>query len=148
MTLPENTDAAPVLSTASAAGSVMEGQGFYNDHSRPQHAALDYALPMLKQAVVEMSLPEQDQDLVVADFGAAEGRNSIEPMRAVIEAVRGRTQGVSPIMIFHTDLPADDFSSLFRLVEESPESYLNGERDVYAYAAGKSCYEQIFPANR
>jgi hypothetical protein len=148
MTRPENTTAAPVLSTASAAGSVMEGQGFYNDHSRPQHAALDYALPMLTQAVAELTLPEPGQDLVVADFGAAEGRNSIEPMRTVIQAVRGRTPHRYPITIFHTDLPADDFSSLFKLVEESPESYLSGEDDVYAYAAGKSCYEQIFPADR
>ena len=44
----------------------------------------------------------------------------------------------------HTDIPANDFSSLFETIEDDPDTYLtlNG---VYALAAGRSFYGRIFP---
>jgi hypothetical protein len=48
-------------------------------------------------------------------------------------------------LVIHTDLPQNDFGSLFTLVETSTESYLRGVENVFALAAGKSFYERIFP---
>ncbi|HLH25963.1 MAG TPA: SAM-dependent methyltransferase [Chloroflexota bacterium] len=132
---------------APAVESVMEGQDFYNEHSQPQHSASDFGLPLLARAVAALALPGPGEPVVVADYGASEGRNSQAPMRAVIAAVRERVPGAA-LAITHTDLPDNDFNSLFRLLAESPDSYLRGAEEVYAFAAGKSFYEQIFPAGQ
>jgi len=69
-------------------------------------------------------------------------------MQAVIEIVRSRTTdrpAEVPVSIFHQDLSGNDFASLFALLESSPASYLRGASNVYAYAVGRSFYEQVFP---
>lgn len=131
--------------TAASADAVMKGHGFYNEHSRPQEKADSLGLPLLERAVGEMTVPQGVEPATVADFGAAQGRNSLEPMRLAVEKMRRRTAVSTPIMVVHTDLPQNDFGSLFALVEASPESYLRSAENVFALAAGKSFYERIFP---
>jgi hypothetical protein len=124
---------------------VMQGAGFYNAHSRPQHAAGDFALPMLQDAVAALPVPVASEVFTAVDYGSSQGRNSMAPMKAVIEAVRGRTKSVTPVAVIHTDLPGNDFTSLFELLEHSPDSYRRGVPDVFALAAGESFYKQILP---
>lgn len=131
--------------TAASADAVMKGHGFYNEHSRPQEKADSLGLPLLERAMGEMTVPQGVEPATVADFGAAQGRNSLEPMRLAVEKMRRRTAVSTPIMVVHTDLPQNDFGSLFALVEGSPESYLRSAENVFALAAGKSFYERIFP---
>ena len=131
--------------TASADAAVMKGHGFYNEHSRPQQKADSLGLALLERAVGEVSVPQGPEPATVADFGAAQGRNSLEPMRLAIQKLRRRTSVSTPIVVVHTDLPQNDFGSLFALVEGSPESYLHSVDNTFALAAGKSFYERIFP---
>jgi hypothetical protein len=131
--------------TTAPADAVMKGHGFYNEHSRPQQNADSLGLPFLERAVEELNVPQGAELAAVADFGAAQGRNSLEPMRLAVEKMRRRTTISTPIVVFHTDLPQNDFGSLFALVEDSPESYLRSVENVFALAAGKSFYERIFP---
>jgi hypothetical protein len=131
--------------TTASADAVMKGHGFYNEHSRPQQNADSLGLPLLERAVGEMTVLHGAEPAAVADFGAAQGRNSLEPMRLAVEKLRRRTRVSTPILVIHTDLPQNDFASLFALVEASPESYLRGVENVFALAAGKSFYERIFP---
>jgi hypothetical protein len=99
----------------------------------------------LEKAAEEMTVPQGTELAAVADFGAAQGRNSLAPMRLAVEKIRRRTTVSAPIVVIHTDLPQNDFGSLFTLVEASPESYLRSVENVFALAAGKSFYERIFP---
>jgi hypothetical protein len=131
--------------TTAPADAVMKGHGFYNEHSRPQQNADSLGLPFLERAVEELNVPQGAELAAVADFGAAQGRNSLEPMRLAVEKMRRRTTISTPIVVIHTDLPQNDFGSLFALVEDSPESYLRSVENVFALAAGKSFYERIFP---
>jgi S-adenosylmethionine-dependent carboxyl methyltransferase len=131
--------------TTAPADAVMKGHGFYNEHSRPQQNADSLGLPLLERAVEELNVPQGAELAAVADFGAAQGRNSLEPMRLAVEKMRRRTTISTPIVVIHTDLPQNDFGSLFALVEDSPESYLRSVENVFALAAGKSFYERIFP---
>ena len=131
--------------TESADAAVMKGHGFYNEHSRPQQKADSLGLPLLERAVGEMTVPHGREPATVADFGAAQGRNSLEPMRLAVGKMRRRTSVSTPIVVIHTDLPQNDFGSLFVLVESSPESYLRSVDNAFALAAGKSFYERIFP---
>ena len=131
--------------TTASADAVMKGHGFYNEHSRPQQKADSLGLSLLERAVEEISVPQGAEPAAVADFGSAQGRNSLGPMRLAVERLRRRTTVSTPILVIHTDLPQNDFGSLFVLVEDSPESYLRSVENVFALAAGKSFYERIFP---
>jgi len=131
--------------TTASADAVMKGHGFYNEHSRSQQQADSLGLPLLERAVEEMTVLKGAEPAAVADFGAAQGRNSLGPMRLAVEKIRRRTAVFTPIVVVHTDLPQNDFASLFALVEASPESYLRSVENVFALAAGKSFYERIFP---
>src|SRR5215213_11113528 len=103
------------LRTTASANAVMKGHGFYNEPSRPQQNADSLGLPLLERAVGEMSMPQGTEPAAVADFGAAQGRNSLEPMRLAVEKMRRRTAISTPILVIHTDLPQNDFGSLFAL---------------------------------
>ncbi|MEW6542765.1 MAG: SAM-dependent methyltransferase [Nitrospirota bacterium] len=128
--------------------AVMRGQGFYNTHSQLQRSAIAYGLPLLERAVKAVPLPEPGGAFLVADYGSSEGRNSLEPMKTVIGLVRRRASEAVPIAIVHNDQPANDFSSLFLLLESSPESYLRGASNVFTFATGRSFFERLFPAGQ
>jgi hypothetical protein len=121
----------------------MEGQGCYNAHSRPQQAAASLGIALLTQAAERVG-PVQGA-IVIADYGSAEGRNSLAPIKAAIQALR-RQHGCAPIDIVHVDQGGNDFNSLFHLLQADPESYLRGTANVFAYAAAGSFYDRIFPA--
>lgn len=121
----------------------MEGGGYYNAHSRPQGSASELGIPLLQRAAQQVPLTEGP--MALADFGCAQGKNSLEPVRAAIGELRTRAAS-TPLVITHTDIPSNDFTALFELLATSHDSYLNGARDVYAYAAGVSFYDRIFPA--
>jgi hypothetical protein len=123
---------------------VMEGKGFYSRHSRPQRGAVAFRLPLLEQAVGAVSLPDSGEVLQVADYSVAGGNNSMEPMRTIIEGARRRSSEDLAVSVFPTDLPTNDFDTLFRLLA-SPDSYLQGTSNVFPYAGGKSFYERLYP---
>ena len=131
-------------SAASRDLGVMEEKGFYNRHSRPQRGAVAFGSPLLEHAVEVVPLPGPGGVFQVADYGVAGGNNSMEPMRTVVEGVRRRASDDFPVSVFHTDLPTNDFDPLFTLLA-SPDSYLQGTSNVFAYAGGKSFYERLFP---
>jgi len=124
---------------------VMGGHGFYNAHSQLQHSAISYGLPFLQRALTEVALPTSDRPFVVADYGSSEGRNSMEVMAIVVREVRRRAPATFPISIVHVDQPANDFSSLFMLLQSSPASYLCETQGVFAYATGGTFYGRLFP---
>jgi hypothetical protein len=131
------------MTTTASDHSEMEGGGYYNAHSRPQGSASELGIPLLQRAAQEV--PVSNDVVTIADLGAAQGKNSIEPMRAAIAALQARAQE-TPIAVTHTDIPSNDFNALFELLA-TPASYLHGTANVYAFAAGISFYERIFPAD-
>ena len=121
----------------------MEGAGFYNRHSEAQAAGIDRILSLLEQSALEV--PVGDETLVLADYGASQGRNSMTPMRVAIEAVRARCGADKPALVFHTDLPSNDFTSLFHALDEDSNSYVSGSQGVYSAAVGRSFFGTILP---
>lgn len=67
---------------------VMEGGGAYNRHSMLQAAGVASALPLLEKAVLNLALEADSHPVVIADYGSSEGKNSLAPMRLVIETIR------------------------------------------------------------
>ena len=126
---------------ATSAAGLMQGGGFYNRHGWSQAAGVAAALPALARAASAVPI---EPPLVVADYGSSQGRNSLRPMQVAIEGLRARAPQ-TPITVIHTDQPGNDFSSLFALLNESPDSYLLTHSDTYAAAVGRSFFDPVLP---
>jgi hypothetical protein len=124
----------------------MEGSGAYNRNSRVQAAGLAAAIPYFEEAARACMLAPPEEPIVIADYGASEGRNSLAPMAAGIAVLRQRTARDRAISVIHTDLPDSDFNALFRTLAHDPGSYARGDAAVFPAAVGRSFYEQILPS--
>lgn len=123
------------------------GSGSYSANSRLQAAGLRGAIALFEQAARTVPLPAAPYPIVLADYGASTGHNSLLPVRAAIAALRGRTRPEHSILVAHTDLPDNDFTAMFRTLAEDPDSYLSSDAATYASAVGRSFYAQILPSN-
>jgi hypothetical protein len=66
-------------------------------------------------------------------------------MRAAIAVLRARAGLKRPIVVYHTDLPANDFNTLFGVLESDPDGYVRAERNVFPSAIGRSFYQPVLP---
>jgi SAM dependent carboxyl methyltransferase len=125
--------------------ATMEGQGAYNRHSQRPAAGGARAIPLLEKAARDMKPGPGDQPILIADYGSSQGRNSLPPMRAAIAILRERFGPDRPICVAHTDLPGNDFNTLFNTLHTNPDSYLRAQPNVFASAIGRSFYDSVFP---
>src|SRR3546814_3526569 len=91
---------------------------------------------------------EGDRPRVFVEYGCSQGRNSMAPMRAAIEALRVRTGEDRAVEVVHTDLPSNDFTSLFTTLDDDPGSYLSGQSNVFPSDIGRSYFDTILPPSR
>jgi hypothetical protein len=126
----------------------MLGHGFYNKHSHEQGKANTYGLPLIIEAINQIDLRQVGSEFRIADYGSAQGQNSLLPMKTAIAQIKalvartGKTE--IPITVTHTDLPTNDWTTLFQTVLSSPDSYLVDQNNVFCFASGTSIYRQIF----
>ncbi|RBP18361.1 S-adenosylmethionine-dependent carboxyl methyltransferase [Roseiarcus fermentans] len=125
-----------------AAVQPMEGHGAYNRGSRLQAAGLVPAIALFEEAARAASLAET---IVIVDYGASEGRNSLAPIAGALRALRARVGAARAINVVHTDLPGNDFSALFETLNNDPQSYLKEDPAAFACAVGRSYFEQLLP---
>jgi SAM dependent carboxyl methyltransferase len=125
----------------------MERGGAYNQHAKIPASGSAFALTHWERAVGAIPLDLDDQPVVIADYGASQGKNSLAPMRVAIEALRGRLKPERPILIYHEDLPANDFNALFELLDSDQDSYALHDPYVFPCAIGRSFYKSVLPSN-
>lgn len=82
------------------------------------------------------------QPFVIADFGTADGMNSVKLFKAIIEQVRDYSPEM-PIIIYLNDLPFTDLTKSSVNVQENLKEF----KDLFVYANAKSFYDSIFPPN-
>src|ERR1700734_3966979 len=128
-----------------ASPGVMEGRGVYNANSAVQATGGAVGLPLLEQAAAAIDPNDGDRPIVLAAYGSSEGRNSLAPMRAAIRVLRKRGGPERAIVVVHTDLPANDFSSLFESIDNSTESYAQNDANVFPCAVGRSFFRPLLP---
>ncbi len=121
--------------------------GSYSAAVRLQAAGLQSAIAMFEQASAAVPLPDPPQPIVIADYGASSGHNSLIPVGAAIAVLRKRTRPEHSVLVAHTDMPDNDFSALFRTIEDDPDAYLRKDPATFASAVGRSFYSQILPSN-
>ena len=100
------------------------GSATYTASSRLQAAGLPLAVALFEQAAQQVPLPAPPQPIVIADYGAATGHNSLKPILAAIKVLRRRTPHDHAILMTHTDVPDNDFTALFRTLADDPDSYV------------------------
>src|SRR3954462_13706936 len=122
----------------------MQGDGRYNRNSTAQAAAGDRGVPLLVSAAEAVLAPEGAGPVVLADYGCSEGRNSLVPMGAAVEALRSRLGPDLQVWVLHTDLPDNDYSSLFGTIARDPLTYQRP--GVFPVAVGRSYLEQLAPS--
>jgi hypothetical protein len=124
---------------------VMEGNGSYNRHAKLPADGATMALPLLEKAIKSVELDPGDGPVVVADYGSSQGKNSMVPMQVAVKGLRMRIAPGRAISVFHIDQSANDFNSLFKVLEADPNRYFADDQDVYPAAIGRSFYEKVLP---
>jgi hypothetical protein len=119
----------------------------YTASSRLRAAGLQPAIKILEQAASVVPLPTPPQPIVIADYGASTGHNSLLPISAAIAVLRKRTRPEHSIVVTHTDVPDNDFTAMFRTLADDPDTYLRKDAATFASAVGRSFYTQILPSN-
>lgn len=123
---------------------VMEGHGYYNAHSELQARSAQEADGVLERALAAVAIP--DGVITLADFGCAQGRNSMRPLGLALDRLAARAGAGREMMVIHTDLPHCDFPSLFETIDTAPDSYRRGRAGVFSSAIGRSFYERLLPS--
>jgi salicylate 1-O-methyltransferase len=121
--------------------------GSYTASSRLQAAGLLGAIKLFEEAAKAVPLPKPPQPIVIADYGASTGHNSLLPICAAIAVLRKRTRPEHSVLVAHTDVADNDFTVLFQTLDDDPDSYLKKDAASFASAIGRSFYTQILPSN-
>src|SRR6476646_6027634 len=119
----------------------------YTASSRLQAAGLTGAMAIFEEAASLVPLPKPPQPIVLADYGASTGHNSLLPIGAALAVLRKRTRNDHSILVAHTDVPDNDFTAMFRTLADDPDSYLQHDGASFASSVGRSFYGQILPTS-
>src|SRR6201991_2163106 len=96
----------------------------YTVSSRLQAAGLRPAIALFEQAAETVPLPRPPQPIVVADYGASTGHNSLLPISAALPLLRSRTRPEHSVLVVHTDVPDNNFTVLFETLADDADTYL------------------------
>jgi indole-3-acetate O-methyltransferase len=134
---------------ASSAGGpaiAMRGAGYYSAHTAGAKTVIDKVGDLVVEAVGRMPILEPGRPFVIADFGAADGGTSMDMMHRLVETIR-RREPDREISIVYTDLPHNDFSTLFRLTQGllGPDirAPLAQIPNLHIFGSGTSFYRQV-----
>lgn len=119
----------------------------YTVSSRLQAAGLRPAIELFEQAAATVPIPRPPQPIVIADYGASTGHNSLAPISAALPVLRSRTRPEHSILVVHTDVPENNFTVMFETLADDPDTYLRKDAATFASAVGRSFYSQIIPSN-
>jgi hypothetical protein len=124
----------------------MRGAGYYSANTVGAKTVIDKVGDLVVESVASMPRLEPGRPFVIADFGAADGGTSIDMMHRLVETIR-RREPDREINIVYTDLPHNDFSTLFRLTQgllgpEQPTA-LADIPNLHVYGSGTSFYRQV-----
>lgn len=117
----------------------MLGGGYYDAHSSFQAEVAASGARLLEQAVDILQLP-RDGKVTIADYGCAEGRNSIATLRTALGLLAAR--GADRPIVLHNDLPTNDWARLAATLS-GPASYLREFPQVRAVFAPHGFFDRV-----
>ncbi|CAG9327416.1 unnamed protein product [Blepharisma stoltei] len=129
-----------LIKNMSTGGFALHG---YNEGSLHQRLQLLKASDTFIECLNHISTLNNEQ-IVIADYGSSEGYNSMVFLRQTLSKFRETSS--SPILVFHNDLPDNNWVKTFKTILEFEDSYIKLP-NVYFSAIGRSFYDQILPNN-
>jgi len=124
----------------------MRGAGYYSAHTTGAKTVIDKVGDLVVEAVARMPRLEPERPFVIADFGAADGGTSMDMMHRLVETIRSREPD-REISIVYTDLPHNDFSTLFRMTQGllGPDTRVPLAQipNLFILGSGTSFYRQV-----
>ncbi|KAH9295711.1 hypothetical protein KI387_039299, partial [Taxus chinensis] len=139
-----------------------EGDVSYARNSEAPASAIALSKPFLRRAIDEIELFSSENSLCIADLGCATGANTISTVDFLVEHLkqRYRNNSISPpeFEAFFSDLPSNDFNTLFRSLPPRKENgkkkkkkmissgncVRERKRSYYAAGVPGSFYERLF----
>ena len=124
----------------------MRGGGYYSERTVGAKRVIDGALPLVRAALPPR--PGAAGPLRVADFGAADGGTSRRMWFDTFSAIRAAGDH-REIVITYTDLPSNDFSTLFRTMQglqgDPAHAYQAVLPGIFVHGCGTGFHRQLFP---
>lgn len=124
----------------------MAGHGAYAAASSTQHAAAAAGVALIRPAIDDAAPAADGPPVVLADFGAATGNNSLAPLGAALAELRARHAPTRPVLVVHADIVGNDFTTLASVLETAPDRYDRGDPHVLPLMAARSLYDRVLPA--
>lgn len=133
------------------------GEGSYANNSQAQARHARSMLHLLRETLDGVQLTSPEVPFTVVDLGCSSGSNTIFTIETIIKHMSKRYEeaGFKPpeFSAFFSDLPSNDFNTLFQLLPPiadpgvSMEEYLaaKGHRSYFAAAVPGSFYKRLFP---
>ncbi|KAI5333860.1 hypothetical protein L3X38_023992 [Prunus dulcis] len=135
-----------------------KGESSYANNSKAQAIHARSMLHLLKETLDRVQLSSPEVPFVVADLGCSSGSNTINTVDVIIKHIAKRYEalGYNPpeFSAFFSDLPSNDFNTLFQLFPplanhgSSMEETLAADSHRSYFAAGVpgSFYRRLFPS--
>ncbi|BFG29685.1 hypothetical protein CerSpe_159590 [Prunus speciosa] len=135
-----------------------KGESSYANNSKAQAIHARSMLHLLKETLDRVQLSSPEVPFVVADLGCSSGSNTINTVDVIIKHIAKRYEalGYNPpeFSAFFSDLPSNDFNTLFQLFPPlanhsgSMEETLAADSHRSYFAAGVpgSFYRRLFPS--
>jgi hypothetical protein len=125
----------------------MRSSGYYSQRTAGAKNAIDSVLPLMKEAL--NNLPEMEV-LRFADYGAADGGTSAELWSDLISSMRNGGDG-RHTEILYTDLPSNDFSTLFKTMQgmggDPSNAYQVNNDNVFVHGCGTGFHRQLMASD-
>lgn len=128
-----------------------DGDGSYAKNSEAPASAITLCKPLLFTALQSLKLFffKEDESLRIADLGCATGYNTLATVDMIVETLRSRYVNecggccCPEFEVFFSDLPSNDFNSLFQSL-----TTLLSSRNYYAAGVPGSFYTRLFPRGK
>ncbi|XP_068664367.1 gibberellic acid methyltransferase 2-like [Aristolochia californica] len=125
------------------------GDGSYAKNSEAPASAITLSKPFILGAIQSMNLFPGEPSLRIADLGCATGYNTLATVELVVENLSHRYRvecnREPEFEAFFSDLPSNDFNSLFRSL---PPAYEDKKQRYFAAGVPGSFYHRLFPKRK
>ncbi|CAN6241293.1 unnamed protein product [Urochloa humidicola] len=124
-----------------------QGEASYVNNSQVQSQILQTVIHVLKETLDGIQLPHRPETklLTVADLGCSCGQNTLVVADAIVQHMTDMygSRGHDPpkFCVYFSDLPSNDFNTLFRLLQDSTAA----NRRYFGAGVPGSFYERLFP---
>ena len=125
----------------------MRSLGYYSKKTIGAKIAINTTQPLIERALKEIP---KHPILRIADFGSADGGTSQELWFKIINNLK-KNDNNKQIEILFTDLPSNDFSTLFKIMQgmegNSKLSFQNKFSNIFIHGCGTGFHRQLMSNN-